>query len=255
MKLLKKLLPLLLIISIIFSMVSCVQFSIIFGGDNREDENNENSNSGDDANTQTQFSTYTVTVKNPLGNPLSGVTVFIHKDAGADYNVCTAPVVTNKEGKAIFTLDTAFTYSIQLSNLPSVYTALSGYTPDERYQFTSTEAIISLEYKVGAVPASYKVGDPIANFTISDINGSEYELYEVLKQKKMIMLNFWFCNCGPCASEFPSLNSEYNVNKNLIEVFAINDTSEPVSSVISYAVNKGLSMPVFKLGQDRKSVV
>ena len=136
MKLLKKLLPLLLIISIIFFAISCDKVpdnnddpTVENGGndDGKPSGGDDNSDGGNDSDTEPETATYTVTVTNPFGKPVSDVTVYIHKDGGEDYNVCTTPAVTDDEGKVSFTLDTAFTYSVQVASIPLVYSALSGY--------------------------------------------------------------------------------------------------------------------------------
>ena len=260
MKLLKKLLPLLLIISIIFFAISCDKVpdnnddpTVENGGndDGKPSGGDDNSDGGNDSDTEPETATYTVTVTNPFGKPVSDVTVYIHKDCGEDYNVCTTPAVTDDEGKVSFTLDTAFTYSVQVASIPLVYSALSGYTPQERYQFTSGEATVILGYNEGATPSSYDVGDPIANFTLTDIDGNEYKLSELLKTKKMVMLNFWFYNCYPCAAEFPALNAVYNTYSDKIEVLAVNDC-DSISYVKGYESYRGftLDMPLFCVGYD-----
>lgn len=227
MRLIKKLLPLLLIMAMLLSFVSC-------NGD-EEEENNPN--------------LFTVTVKNPFGKPLSDVTVYVHKDGEQDYNICTLPVSTNAQGKASFTLDPANRYSVQLANLPPVYTSLSGYTPAERYHFDSNDITVTVDVNEGYVPDSYRIGDPMANFALTDIDGNTYELYEILKEKKVVILNFWFYNCGPCAAEFPALNAAYKKYSDVAEVVAVNDHyNENESHVEGYESYRGftLDMPLFK---------
>ncbi len=259
MKLLKKLLALLLIISLTIFAGSCDN-----GSDNNDDpptvDNGDSDNNSNDIekdpdgdnneNPEPQTATYTVTVTNPFGKPISGVTVFIHKDGGADYNVCATPAVTDDEGKVSFTLDTAFTYSVQVQTIPSVYSAPDGYLPAERYRFNGYESVVTLDFS-GVVPASYEVGDPIANFTLTDIDGNSYELAELLETKKMVMLNFWFYKCDPCALEFPALNTAYNKYSDKIEVLAIDDC-DSLSYVQGYESYRGftLDMPLFCVGYD-----
>ena len=75
MKLIKNIVVLLLMISTLFSVVSCEE----------KEPHNGNTNGGN-GNTE-EFSSYEITVESPLGKPLSGVTVYLHLDAGADYNI------------------------------------------------------------------------------------------------------------------------------------------------------------------------
>lgn len=227
MRFFKKLLPLLLIVAMLMSFVSCD------GGEEEKKDPN----------------LFTVTVKNPLGKPLSGVTVYVHMDGGQDYNICTLPVSTDAYGKASFTLDSANSYSVQLANLPPVYTSLSGYTPAERYAFDSNDITVTVDVNEGYVPEFYRIGDPMANFTLTDIDGNTHELYEILKEKKVVLLNFWFYGCGPCAVEFPALNAAYKNYAEVAEVLAINDyPNENESHVEGYESYRGftLDMPLFK---------
>lgn len=232
MKLFRRLLSLVLILTIMLSAVSCGEKNNVDSG------KNEKSNS------------YSVTVLNPLGRPISDVTVYVHRDGGDDYNICTMPVSTDVNGKATFTLDPNYSYSVQLANVPAAYACLSGYTRFERYEFDTNDITVKLEPKDGYVPNMYSVGDPIANFTIYDIDGNRYEIYELLKEKKAVVLNFWFYKCGPCQAEFPALNAAYLTYKDSVEVLAINDDStETVEHVKSYESKKlgmNLDIPLFK---------
>lgn len=231
MKLFKRSFALILIMALMLSCVSC--------GDKTNDNSNEN-------NDPTAFS---VTVLNPFGMPIPDVVVYVHRDGESDYNISTYPVQTNSEGKAQFTLNPEYSYSVQLANLPSVYTCLSGYTPAERYAFDTNNITVTVQPNDGYVPELYALGDYMANFTLYDVDGNRYELYEVLKEKKAVALNFWFSNCGPCRMEFPALNTAYNTYKGSLALFAINDYPyETVEHVTSYESEIGyeLDMPLFK---------
>ena len=233
MRFLKKILVLLLIISTLFSVISC--------GEKDNDKDNNGTN---------DFSNCTVTVKNPLGKPIPGVTVYLHLDGGADYNICATPVTTNADGKVSFNLNSSDSYSVGLSGYPMAYTAKSGLNRSERYALDSENVEITLDLSDGSkIPKTYSLGDHMVNFTISDVNGEEYELYDILSSKRAVVLNFWFCGCGPCKSEFPALNTAYNTYKNDIEILAINDyssSSEDVASIKSFGNTSNLDMPLFK---------
>ena len=57
-------------------------------------------------------SEFSVTVLSPFGKPISNVFVYVHRDGESDYNICTSPVQTDSEGKAKFTLDPGYSYSV-----------------------------------------------------------------------------------------------------------------------------------------------
>lgn len=229
MKFLKKILALLLIASMVLSAVSC-------GGKGDDVENTDN---GDDTSPVSE--SYTVKVVNPFGHPVQGVTVFIHEDGGADYNVCTVPTVTDSAGSAVFQLEKGKSYSVGLMGVHKAYLTKSGATRAERYAIDSVNTVITLDSNPDYSPKKYDLGDPIANLAITDIDGNSYMLYDLLAEKDALVLNFWFYDCTPCRSEFPALNSAYNAYKSDIELFAVND-KDPLAKVQSYAKDKGLTL-------------
>lgn len=234
MKLFKKVLSLFLIVAMMVAISSC-------RNDTTDEPGNDDQPQGD------AYTDYTVTVLNPLGYPVSDVTVFVHEDGGEDYNVCTTPIQTDKDGKAVFTLEAGKNYSVGFFNVPAVYSSKSGNTRAERYHLDTASTEIVLTANEGYQSSKYRLGDFVPNVRIEDIDGNGYDLYELLKTKKAVVLNFWFCSCGPCQSEFPALNSAYNTHKDNLELFAINDVDSS-ASIKSYPASKGLTldMPLVK---------
>ena len=167
MKLLKNILALILLFSMLLSVISC---------DNDKDGEKE-----------PPENLVTVTVKNPLGKPMPGITVFIHEDAGEDYNVCMEPLTTDEGGKISVVLDPEKAYSLQIMQCPKVYKAKSGATPSERYPLSEKNVDVVLEFSDGYAPESYSLGDYAADFSLTDIEGNEYSLSELLKTKKAVI--------------------------------------------------------------------
>lgn len=60
----------------------------------------------------------------------------------------------------------------------------------------------------------FKTGKKINLFTATDINGNKIDLNETAG--KIIVINFWFTNCGPCRREIPELNK-------LVDSFTTNE--------------------------------
>lgn len=234
MKLFKKVLSLLLIAAMTVAITSC-------GNDTTDAPANDDKPQSD------AYMDYTVTVLNPLGYPVPDVTVFVHEDGGEDYNVCTTPAHTDKDGKAVFTLETGKNYSVGLLNVPAVYSAKSGATREERYHLDTANTDIVLTENTSYKVSGYRLGDFVPNARIEDIDGNEYELYELLKTKRAVVLNFWYCGCGPCQNEFPALNSAYNTHKDNLWLFAVND-KDSSAEIKSYPKDKGLilDMPLVK---------
>ncbi len=64
---------------------------------------------------------------------------------------------------------------------------------------------------------SFKTGEKISTFSEKDINGTRYDLKQLLG--KVVVLNFWFINCPPCRMEIPDLNEmveSYNANNDVV---------------------------------------
>ena len=47
------------------------------------------------------------------------------------------------------------------------------------------------------------------DFTVTDIDGVEYNLYSILDEGKYVYLDFWFSTCGGCIGAVPGLNDIY----------------------------------------------
>ncbi len=62
--------------------------------------------------------------------------------------------------------------------------------------------------------AYFKKGKTIIPFETTDINGNRIDIKEM--RGKIIVMNFWFMNCGPCRKEIPDLNA-------LVDSFKTND--------------------------------
>lgn len=160
----------------------------------------------------------TVSIRDTSSNKLANITVTIYlgnsdTPAGTD--------ITDSNGLAYFTLDHLETYRVVLTDLPDNVTANSSYT------FTSKRANITLAVKPVLDPldhskAKYQVGSTMADFTLSDTDGNIYNLYELLKEKELVILDFWYCACAPCKSEFPYFDAALDLYSGKIELLALN---------------------------------
>lgn len=67
-----------------------------------------------------------------------------------------------------------------------------------------------------------KLGSQMPDFTIRDVDGAEYGLYELLEEKQMVMLNFWFIDCPYCVMEFPHMDAAYGQYADSVAILALN---------------------------------
>lgn len=98
-----------------------------------------------------------------------------------------------------------------------------------------------------------KLGDTIADFTITTYNGMTVTLSEVLAEKDAVLINIFATWCGPCKTEFPFMESAYKQLKDKVEVIALSgDSSDTSEKIRNLATSLGLTFPV---GADSASIM
>lgn len=87
-----------------------------------------------------------------------------------------------------------------------------------------------------------RVGAPLSNFTLTDINGQEVQLSDYAGQ--VVLVNTWATWCPPCKAEMPDLNAYYQAHKDQgFTVLAIN-AGDPNTTAAEFARSKNLAFPV-----------
>lgn len=184
--------------------------------------------------------TYTVTIRTDKGMPVEGVTVSV-------YTTGTAPAATgktNSKGTATMTLLSHDSYKIVLSDVPAHYAAKESYT------FRSTKVNINLASVSYITPtdhskANYKVGSTMGDFTLTDTDGISYTLSELLKEKDIVILDFWYTTCAPCKSEFPYFESICDKYGDRIQLLAL-DPIDSEASIKSLRQELGYTFPMIR---------
>ncbi len=199
-------------------------------------------------NTQTPqptASTYTVSVKTAGGMALSNVMVFIQ-----DGESIVSYVTTDEKGEASVDAPTKDTYVATVPNTPAGYTAQASYAfVDKHANVVLTSAVI----KEGSPSKTYELGDVMYDFTVTTYDDKEeMTLSEILKEKDMVLINYWFDGCGYCLQEFPELNEVYNRYSDSVEVLALSpiDNDAAIAAYMERYIKEGalpaegLSFPV-----------
>jgi thiol-disulfide isomerase/thioredoxin len=142
--------------------------------------------------------TFTVTIRSDKGKVIEGVTVAVYTNDQSP----AATAKTNNKGIATMNILVSQNYRVVLSNIPN------GFAAKDSYTFSSTRVNINLSTVSVVSPtdhskANYKVGSTMGDFTLTDTDGNIYTMSNLLKEKELIILDFWFVNCGPCKAEFP----------------------------------------------------
>lgn len=184
--------------------------------------------------------TYTIEVKTEGGMPLSDLEVFVYTDNTQEELVWAAK--TNDAGSISFTDKTSDSYVAVLKGVSE------GYEVAESYLLTgeTTEIILKAVLLSGddLTDITYKLGDVMRDFTVTDPSGTEYSLSELLKQKKAVVLNFWYIQCDPCKAEFPYLQQAYEKYSEDIALIAMNPVNTDPSEIAAFQQEMGLTFPM-----------
>lgn len=87
------------------------------------------------------------------------------------------------------------------------------------------------------------LGQKIQDFAVTTVDDQEILLSDLLKEKKLVVLNFWFADCGWCIKEFPVLELAYSRYKDDIEVLALTPYDDRATAA-AFAEEHSLSFPV-----------
>ena len=213
----KKLLTVLLVVSLLLSMTAALAGCKKNGG------------------------TYTVEVVNGIGTPMVGIDVYIYRDAAKNELVTFAK--TDADGKMTFTDNKAAKCFIALGGVPK------GYAVEDTYPVTGETTRITLEtaLRTDFDLATEKIvlGDIMFDFRFTDTDGNEYQLSELLKTKKAVVLNFWYTNCGPCKSEFPFLQQAYEKYADDLTLLAMDPVADDDAvAVAAFKAQNKLNIPM-----------
>lgn len=202
MKHYKKLLSLILIFAILMSTAAFLTGC-----------GNENVSSDDDTAVG-GAGTYTVLLHSAGGMALSEIDVYIYSGSDLeDYGK------TDTNGRVTFNLSGGKKYAVKLSGVPK------GYDVKDSYSFTGNTADITLTSSVitdgDLSGTTLGVGDVMYDFTVTNADGKEVTLSEMLKEKDMVLLNFWYTTCSWCITEFPIMEEAYQLYKDDVGIIAL----------------------------------
>lgn len=179
---------------------------------------------GDDGPQEGQV-LYTIAASGVGGMTLSGITVNFVDQQG----LVAKSGTTDEKGEFNAWLDPA-EYTVKLEGLREGYTAeevkttvYGGYT-----EVIANTAVITDIYPELPKGKTYAKGDVMYDFSYLTADGQTVRLSELLKTKKLVIINFWATWCGPCRSEFPAINTAYSENMDDVAMvaFSTSDNAE-----------------------------
>ena len=210
-------------------------------GDKPTEESTETQTTVIPGTTGSNTWTYSIEIKNEGGQPLEEIGVYIYTDSTMQELVWFAK--TDAEGCLSFEDVASDNFVAVLSDVPA------GYLVEEYYLLTGETTRIVLESGLmegDLSTLSYKLGDLVLDFTVTGPDGSEYVFSELLKQKKAIVLNFWYLQCEPCKSEFPYLQEAYEKYDEDVIVLAMNPVNTTDEEIAAFQKENGYTFPMVK---------
>ena len=187
-------------------------------------------------------SRYTVKVINLAGKGIEKCAVDVYTDASKTTRIYRG--ITNKEGMVVFTAPVSSDYVAVVSKVSEFYQA------ETQYAITSAATDITLkagmmdEYAMDNL--QFRLGDPMMDFVLTLPDNSEVTLSQLLKDKKAVVLNFWFMGCAPCRGEFPSIQEGYEQVSEDVAVLALNPVDGTAADVAQFQSDNGYTFSMSK---------
>lgn len=196
-------------------------------------------NNGGDTGSAAGNTAYTVSVKSEGDRALSEIDVYVYSNDSLsdllDYKK------TGEDGSVTFNLNESSDYRVVLSGAPK------GYSVDESYKFDGESADIVLKSSLitdeDLSTATLGLGDVMYDFSVTSAEGEKFTLSEVLKEKKLVVLNFWYTTCSWCLEEFPVMNEVYGDYSDDVAIVALDPMDDAVA-VESFFNQYGYDFPM-----------
>lgn len=184
--------------------------------------------------------TFKVTLQTAGGTPIEKARVLIYSGDFKESLVDRS--VTDEEGTVTFSGEKNGKYTAVLENLPG------GYDAEQSYALSGEDTIIMPS--VGTMTdgdfdsVTYSLGDAVKDFSVTDTDGNTYTLFDLLEQKKAVVLNFWYLECSPCKMEFPYVQQAYEQFSEDVALIAMNPMNAAGEAVRSFREQNGYTFPM-----------
>lgn len=184
---------------------------------------------------------YTVTVETAGGMVMSGLDVYVYADNTlADLKKFGQ---TDENGQISFELPKSDSYAVTLSGVAKGYDVADSYAfNDDSARITLTSALIKDESLSGA---TLGLGDVMYDFNVLTPDGETVSLSQMLSEKKMVLLNFWYTTCSWCVTEFPFMEAAYQTYGEDAGIIALDPFDED-AAIKAFQADMGLTFPMAK---------
>lgn len=183
---------------------------------------------------------YRITLVSQDGAPIENVKIFVYEDPTLSELVSVG--TTDADGCVSFMEKPRDAFVAILKDVPA------GYEVEELYTVSLGNNQITLAPRTltpeELATVRYGLGDRLTDLTVTDCDGNRHSLNELLKQKKAVVLNFWFLNCGPCKMEFPYVQEAHEAYGKDVAFLALNPVDGTDETVRNYRWEQGLTFPM-----------
>ena len=181
---------------------------------------------------------YTVSIRTAGGMEMAGMSVSVYTDEALSN--LQGYGQTDESGVATIALPDGGQYYIALSGVPK------GYDVQPYYTFSGTSANITLTSSLvmgeNLGETTLGLGDVMYDFTVTAPNGAQITLSEMLKEKDMVLLNFWYTSCSWCVTEFPFMEKAYQMYQEDVGIIALDPLGESNEAIASFPGAMGLEL-------------
>ena len=150
--------------------------------------------------------------------PLKDVAVELY-----DGNVLKGSALTDEKGLASVPVARVGDYSVKLSGLQP------GYYMDGEFSTLGDGNVTVVECKTKLAEGnistvqSFSLGQIMYDFTVPNSEGEDCTISSYFENGcDVLLLNFWYVNCGWCVKEFPVFQEAYEFYEGKIEILALN---------------------------------
>ncbi len=225
MNTLKRMLSVLLALAMVLAMAGC-------GNEDTTTQETTGAASAEQA-------AYSVSVRTKGGMAMGGLDIYVYADD--TLTDLKGYGQTDEEGNASFQLPQGGSYAIQVSGAPK------GYQVEKSYAFNGQSAVIELTSQLvteeSLAGASLGLGDVMYDFTVTTPDGTAITLSEMLEEKEVVLINFWYTTCQYCVAEFPYMDEAYQQYQDKVGIIAL-DPMDSDADVAGFQANMGLSFPM-----------
>jgi peroxiredoxin len=110
--------------------------------------------------------------------------------------------------------------------------------------FFVVAAGVMLQTGLAAEKVGLAIGNKIPDFTLSNLKNNPVQLYQVMKENKVTLINFWGKWCPWCVREIPEIVKFYNqYHSRKVEILALNDGDDP-KEVPAFVKENQMTFPV-----------